>query len=97
MNKISDANFLRKIAFRLWYQEDKIRTMDIADRLEKFELELAILKNKQEREMCKCGKNPVAPAHPCPYDTEINGAHPDDINHWCTCCPDCEEECCRDI
>ena len=44
-------------------------------------------------EMCpKCGKNPAAEPHICPYDSEIN----DDYEE-CTCCSECESDCADEI
>ena len=46
-----------------------------------------------ESDLCPtCGKNPASEPHPCPYKSEINGNEEE-----CTCCPDCAEECARDI
>jgi len=44
-------------------------------------------------EMCGCGKNPASEEHTCPYASEING----DDESLCTCCADCEDECCMAI
>ena len=44
--------------------------------------------------MCRCGKNPAAEPHSCPYAKEIAG---DNDPEYCTCCDDCRHECCMDI
>lgn len=48
---------------------------------------------KPQHEMCKCGKNPAQPDHPCPYQQEIN----DENRDVCVCCNDCMHECAMDI
>lgn len=44
--------------------------------------------------MCKCGKNPAAEPHACPYAQDVGGSTD---NEYCTCCDDCRRECAMDI
>ncbi len=39
-------------------------------------------------EKCTCDKNHAL--HLCPYEEDVNG---NDDPEYCTCCPDCEENC----
>lgn len=45
-------------------------------------------------EACKCGKNKAQASHSCPYAEEIGD---DDDPDYCTCCEECEIECCYAI
>ena len=47
---------------------------------------------KCSNEYCKSGE-PGQEAHTCPYSEEIH----EDYETKCTCCEDCEYECCQDI
>jgi hypothetical protein len=49
--------------------------------------------SEEQGGLCKCGKNPSADPHTCPYQSEIN----DDDAFECTCCDDCRQECSDDI
>lgn len=40
-----------------------------------------------------CKKNPATEPHTCPYAEDIN----DDHTTLCTCCRECENNCCDDI
>lgn len=55
------------------------------------------MKNKNDDtklNLCRCDKNPQAEPHQCPYACEIN----DDCDDgYCTCCEECEYECCMNI
>jgi hypothetical protein len=42
--------------------------------------------------VCKCGLAGL-PAHPCPYQEDVNN----DSDFQCECCAACERECCDDI
>lgn len=38
--------------------------------------------------MCKCGSNPAAEPHACPFKLELNDDH-----SLCACCEECTQEC----
>ena len=49
-------------------------------------------KGKITNDLKDCGHN-KAPPHTCPFQEEIYGHN----EIYCTCCPECEQQCLEDI
>ena len=45
-----------------------------------------------EEELLGCEHGIYEP-HTCPFQSEMN----DNYGEYCTCCPDCEEQCAMDV
>jgi len=66
----------------------------VRDNLGEYKMDaFKIYKDYEKVNVCMCGKE-GEPPHPCPYAEEIGG---NDDPEYCTCCGECEHECCMDI